>query len=115
MENELSSLDIQQVTEAIERESQSIVRLWTEINKKIIGQERMVESLLIGLLADGHILLEGVPGLAKTLAIKTLAEAVSGSFSRIQFRPDLLPADVVGTLIYNIKQNDFNIKKGPIF
>lgn len=115
MENELSSLDIQQVTEEIERESQSIFRLSTEINKKILGQEKMVESLLIGLLANGHILLEGVPGLAKTLAIKTLAEAVSGSFSRIQFTPDLLPADVVGTLIYNIKENDFNIKKGPIF
>lgn len=115
MENELSSLDIQQVTEEIERESQSIFKLSTEINKKILGQEKMVESLLIGLLANGHILLEGVPGLAKTLAIKTLAEAVSGSFSRIQFTPDLLPADVVGTLIYNIKENDFNIKKGPIF
>src|SRR5690554_4635829 len=115
MENELSSLDIQQVTEEIERESQSIFRLSTEINKKSLGQEKMVESLLIGLLANGHILLEGVPGLAKTLAIKTMSEAVNGSFSRIQFTPDLLPADVIGTLIYNVKEGEFNIKKGPIF
>ncbi len=115
MQNDLTSIDIRQVSEEIERESQSIYRLSNEINKKIIGQEKMVESLLIGLLSNGHVLLEGVPGLAKTLAIKTLAEAVSGSFSRIQFTPDLLPADVVGTLIYNIKENDFKIKKGPIF
>lgn len=115
MQNELTSFDIQQVSEEIEKESQIIFRLSNEINKKIIGQEKMTESLLIGLLSNGHILLEGVPGLAKTLAIKTLSEAVSGSFSRIQFTPDLLPADVVGTLIYNIKENDFKIKKGPIF
>lgn len=115
MQNDLTSIDIRQVSEEIERESQSVYRLSNEINKKVIGQEKMVESLLIGLLSNGHILLEGVPGLAKTLAIKTLAEAVSGSFSRIQFTPDLLPADVVGTLIYNIKENDFKIKKGPIF
>lgn len=115
MQNDLTSIDIRQVSEEIERESQSIYRLSNEINKKVIGQEKMVESLLIGLLSNGHVLLEGVPGLAKTLAIKTLAEAVSGSFSRIQFTPDLLPADVVGTLIYNIKENDFKIKKGPIF
>lgn len=115
MQNELTSFDIQQISEEIERESLAVYRLSNEINKKIIGQEKMVESLLIGLLSNGHILLEGVPGLAKTLAIKTLSEAVSGSFSRIQFTPDLLPADVVGTLIYNIKENDFKIKKGPIF
>lgn len=115
MQNELSSFDIRQLSEEIEMESQAIYRLSNEINKKVIGQEKMVESLLIGLLSNGHILLEGVPGLAKTLAIKTLSEAVSGSFSRIQFTPDLLPADVVGTLIYNIKENDFKIKKGPIF
>lgn len=115
MQTETTSLDIRQISEEIERESQAISRLSTEINKKIIGQEKMVESLLIGLLANGHILLEGVPGLAKTLAIKTLSDAVDGSFSRIQFTPDLLPADVVGTLIYNIKENDFKIKKGPIF
>ncbi|MET3730739.1 AAA family ATPase [Moheibacter stercoris] len=115
MQNKLSSFDIRQLSEEIEMESQAIYRLSNEINKKVIGQEKMVESLLIGLLSNGHILLEGVPGLAKTLAIKTLSEAVSGSFSRIQFTPDLLPADVVGTLIYNIKENDFKIKKGPIF
>ena len=85
------------------------------MNKVIVGQKHMVERLLIGLLGQGHILLEGVPGLAKTLAINTLSKAVDGSFSRIQFTPDLLPADVVGTLIYNIKENDFSIKKGPIF
>jgi MoxR-like ATPase len=85
------------------------------MNKVIVGQKHMVERLLIGLLGQGHILLEGVPGLAKTLAINTLSKAVEGSFSRIQFTPDLLPADVVGTMIYNIKQNDFSIKKGPVF
>ncbi|MBJ25421.1 MAG: ATPase [Flavobacteriaceae bacterium] len=86
-----------------------------EINKVIIGQKGMIDRLLIGLLGRGHILLEGVPGLAKTLAINTLSQSVKGSFSRIQFTPDLLPADVVGTMIYNIKENDFSIKKGPVF
>jgi len=85
------------------------------MNKVIVGQTHMIERLLIGLLGQGHILLEGVPGLAKTLAINTLSKAVDGSFSRIQFTPDLLPADVVGTLIFNMKENDFTIKKGPIF
>nr|WP_313376686.1 MoxR family ATPase [Chishuiella sp.] len=108
-------MDIQLLNQQIEAKSESIARLTTEINKTIIGQEKMVESLLIGLLGNGHVLLEGVPGLAKTLAIKTLSEAVDASFSRIQFTPDLLPADVVGTLIYNVKENDFRIKKGPIF
>ena len=108
-------MDIQQLNQQIEAKSESIARLTSEINKAIIGQEKMIESLLIGLLGNGHVLLEGVPGLAKTLAIKTLSEAVDGSFSRIQFTPDLLPADVVGTLIYNVKENDFSIKKGPIF
>lgn len=115
MQNELTSSDIRLISEEIERESQSIYRLSEEINKVIVGQEKMVESLMVGLLANGHILLEGVPGLAKTLAIKTLADAVNGSFSRIQFTPDLLPADVVGTLIYNMRENQFDIKKGPIF
>lgn len=115
MQTELSSLDIVKISEEIEQESQAIYRLSNEINKKILGQEKMIESLLIGLLANGHILLEGVPGLAKTLVIKTLSDAVDGVFSRVQFTPDLLPADVVGTLIYNIKENDFKIKKGPIF
>ncbi|MEC7124265.1 MAG: MoxR family ATPase, partial [Bacteroidota bacterium] len=89
--------------------------LTLEINKLIIGQKEMVERLLIGLLGRGHILLEGVPGLAKTLVINTLSQAVKGQFSRIQFTPDLLPADVIGTMIYNVKENDFTIKKGPVF
>lgn len=108
-------VDIGAVNGKIARESAFIDLLTLEMNKAIVGQKHMVERLLIGLLGQGHILLEGVPGLAKTLAINTLAKAVKGSFSRIQFTPDLLPADVVGTLIYNIKENDFSIKKGPIF
>ena len=110
-----ASLDISSLNEKIERESAFVDLLTNEINKVIVGQKVMVERLLIGLLGQGHILLEGVPGLAKTLAINTLAQAVHGSFSRIQFTPDLLPADVVGTMIYNMKLNDFSIKKGPIF
>jgi MoxR-like ATPase len=86
-----------------------------EINKVIIGQKHLIERLLIGLLADGHILLEGVPGLAKTLAINSLSKAINGNFSRIQFTPDLLPSDIIGTTIYNMSKNEFNIKKGPIF
>lgn len=110
-----ASIDIASLNERIERESAFVDILSTEINKVIVGQKHMVERLLIGLLGQGHILLEGVPGLAKTLAINTLSQAVHGSFSRIQFTPDLLPADVIGTLIYNMKLNDFSIKKGPIF
>ncbi len=113
--NEQPILDIGVLNEKIARESAFVDTLTHELNKVIIGQKHMVERLLIGLLGRGHILLEGVPGLAKTLAINTLSKAVHGSFSRIQFTPDLLPADVVGTMIYNIKQNDFSIKKGPIF
>lgn len=112
---ENTTIDIAAVNEKIAQESAFIGLLKQEMNKAIVGQKQMVERLLIGLLGQGHILLEGVPGLAKTLAINTLAKAVKGSFSRIQFTPDLLPADVVGTLIYNIKENDFSIKKGPIF
>ncbi|HKL89740.1 MAG TPA: MoxR family ATPase [Allomuricauda sp.] len=112
---ENTTIDISAVNEKIAKESAFIDLLTVEMNKAIVGQTHMVERLLIGLLGKGHILLEGVPGLAKTLAINTLAKAVKGSFSRIQFTPDLLPADVVGTLIYNIKENDFSIKKGPIF
>ena len=108
-------IDIKAINDKIEKESAFIDLLTTEMNKVIVGQKHMVERLLIGLLGKGHILLEGVPGLAKTLAINTLSQAVKGSFSRIQFTPDLLPADVVGTMIYNIKENDFSIKKGPIF
>ncbi|RNL88717.1 MoxR family ATPase [Sinomicrobium pectinilyticum] len=107
--------DIGLINEKIQKESAFVDLLTLEMNKVIVGQKHMVERLLIGLLAQGHILLEGVPGLAKTLSINTLAKAVHGSFSRIQFTPDLLPADVVGTMIYNIKENDFSIKKGPIF
>ncbi len=110
-----ASIDISSLNEKIERESAFVDLLTAEINKVIIGQKDMVERLLIGLLGQGHILLEGVPGLAKTLAINTLSQAVHGSFSRIQFTPDLLPADVTGTMIYNMKLNDFSIKKGPIF
>ena len=109
------SVDIRAINEKIERESAFVDLLMMEMNKVIVGQKHMVERLLIGLLGNGHILLEGVPGLAKTLAINTLAKAVQGKFSRIQFTPDLLPADVIGTMIYNIKVNDFTIKKGPIF
>ncbi|MFT5242447.1 MAG: MoxR-like ATPase [Glaciecola sp.] len=112
---ETGTIDIKSINEKIEKESAFVDLLMMEMNKVIVGQRHMVERLLIGLLGRGHILLEGVPGLAKTLAINTLAQAVDGSFSRIQFTPDLLPADVVGTLIYNMKINDFSIKKGPIF
>ncbi|RNC92397.1 MAG: MoxR family ATPase [Allomuricauda sp.] len=113
--DENTTMDISAVNEKIAKESAFIELLTLEMNKAIVGQKHMIERLLIGLLAEGHILLEGVPGLAKTLAINTLAKAVKGSFSRIQFTPDLLPADVIGTMIYNIKENDFTIKKGPIF
>ncbi len=115
MEDNTAALDIRAINEKIERESAFVDLLVMEMNKVIVGQKYMIERLLIGLLGQGHILLEGVPGLAKTLAINTLSQAVHGSFSRIQFTPDLLPADVVGTMIYNIKQNEFTIKKGPIF
>ena len=115
MEEVTTALDIGALNEKIEKESAFVDILTLEMNKVIVGQRHMVERLLIGLLGQGHILLEGVPGLAKTLAINTLAQAVHGSFSRIQFTPDLLPADVIGTLIYNMKVNDFSIKKGPIF
>ena len=115
MEQTDTTLDIGALNEKIEKESAFIDILSMEMNKVIVGQKHMVERLLIGLLGGGHILLEGVPGLAKTLAINTLAKAVHGDFSRVQFTPDLLPADVVGTMIYNMKDNDFSIKKGPIF
>ncbi len=108
-------IDVRAINEKIERESAFIDILSLEMNKVIVGQKQMIESLLIGLLGNGHILLEGVPGLAKTLAINTLSKAVQASFSRVQFTPDLLPADVVGTMIYNMKENNFAIKKGPIF
>ena len=115
MEEKSQIIDIKAINEKIEKQSAFIDLLTLEMNKVIVGQKQMIERLLIGLLGQGHILLEGVPGLAKTLAINTLSQAVAGSFSRIQFTPDLLPADVVGTLIYNTKNNDFSIKKGPVF
>lgn len=115
IEENSGSVDIRALNEKIEKESAFVDLLLLEMNKVIVGQKHMVERLLIGLLGNGHILLEGVPGLAKTLAINTLAKAVQGDFSRIQFTPDLLPADVIGTMIYNVKENDFKIKKGPIF
>ena len=108
-------MDISELNERIKTESAFIDLLMSEISKVIIGQKQMVERLLVGLLGNGHILLEGVPGLAKTLAIKTLASTMKAKFQRIQFTPDLLPADLIGTMIYNQKDGNFLIKKGPIF
>lgn len=107
--------DIRELNERIQRESAFIDLLTLEMSKTIVGQKYMVERLLIALLSNGHILLEGVPGLAKTLSIKTLASAIHAKFSRIQFTPDLLPADVVGTMIYNPTKNEFSVRQGPIF
>ena len=109
------SVDIKAINERIKDESSFVDLLTLEMNKVIVGQKHLVESLLIGLLSDGHILLEGVPGLAKTLAITTLSTIVDAQFSRIQFTPDLLPADLLGTLIYSQKKEEFIVKKGPIF
>jgi MoxR-like ATPase len=109
------AFDIKAINEKIQRESAFVDALQTEIGKVIVGQKYMVERLLVGLLSNGHILLEGVPGLAKTLSVKTLAAAIQAKFQRIQFTPDLLPADLVGTLIYNQKDGSFQTKKGPIF
>ena len=108
-------VDIRELNERIERQSSFVDALMMGMNRVIVGQKHLVESLLIGLLADGHILLEGVAGLAKTLGIKTLAQLIEADYSRIQFTPDLLPADVVGTLIYSQKRDEFSIKKGPVF
>jgi len=107
--------DIQELNQRIQYTSQFVDRLRNELAKVIIGQHYMVDRLLIGLLSNGHVLLEGVPGLAKTLTIKSLAQAVDGKFSRIQFTPDLLPADVIGTMIYNQSKNEFVVRRGPIF
>jgi MoxR-like ATPases len=109
------SVDIRELNIRIEQQSAFVTNLVTGMNRVIVGQKHLVESLLISLLSDGHILLEGVPGLAKTLAIKTLAELVDADFSRIQFTPDLLPADVIGTMIYSQKDENFQVKKGPVF
>jgi MoxR-like ATPase len=115
METNTSTVDIAELNERIAQESAFIELLNMEVQKKIVGQSKMMNSLLIGLLGNGHILLEGVPGLAKTLAIKSLSEALDGDFSRVQFTPDVLPSDVIGTQVYNIKEHEFSIKKGPVF
>ena len=109
------SIDIRQLNARIEQQSSFVTNLVTGMNQVIVGQKHLVESLLISLLSDGHILLEGVPGLAKTLAIKTLSQLIDADYSRIQFTPDLLPADVVGTLVYSQKDENFHVKKGPVF
>lgn len=109
------SIDIRELNERIERQSAFITNLTTGMDQIIVGQKHLVESLLIGLLSDGHVLLEGVPGLAKTLAIKTLASLIDAKYSRIQFTPDLLPADVIGTMVYSQKDESFKIQKGPVF
>ncbi|NNC95545.1 MAG: AAA family ATPase [Chitinophagales bacterium] len=115
MEETLVASDIRELNERIKEESAFVDVLNLELSKVLVGQKYMLERLLLSLLSQGHILLEGVPGLAKTLAINSLASAVNGKFSRIQFTPDLLPADLVGTMIYNQKNNDFMVKKGPLF
>ena len=107
--------DIQQINELVNREGEFVHKIFNEIGKIIVGQKNLVERLIIGLLADGHVLLEGVPGLAKTLSVSTLAKTVDADFQRIQFTPDLLPADLIGTLIYNPRTTEFFVKKGPIF
>lgn len=109
------SIDIRELNERIERQSAFVTNLVTGMNQVIVGQKHLVESLLIGLLSDGHVLLEGVPGLAKTMAIKTLAQLVDSKFNRIQFTPDLLPADVIGTMIYSQKDEKFMVEQGPVF
>lgn len=109
------SIDIRELNERIERQSAFVTNLTTGMDQVIVGQKHLVESLLIGLLSDGHVLLEGVPGLAKTLAIKTLSSLIDAQYSRIQFTPDLLPADVIGTMVYSQKDETFQVKKGPVF
>lgn len=111
----MESVNIKELNDRIQQESSFVDMLTLEMGKVIVGQKQLVENLLIGLLADGHILLEGVPGLAKTLAINTMANAIDAKFSRIQFTPDLLPADVIGTLIYSQKTEGFEVRKGPVF
>ena len=109
------TIDIRELNERIERQSAFVTNLTTGMDQVIVGQKHLVESLLIGLLSDGHVLLEGVPGLAKTLAIKTLASLIDAQYSRIQFTPDLLPTDVIGTMVYSQKDETFQVKKGPVF
>ena len=109
------TIDIRELNERIERQSSFVTNLTAGMDQIIVGQNHLVESLLIGLLSDGHVLLEGVPGLAKTLAIKTLASLIDAQYSRVQFTPDLLPADVIGTMVYSQKDETFQVKKGPVF
>ena len=109
------TIDIRELNERIERQSSFVTNLVTGMDQIIVGQKHLVESLLIGLLSDGHVLLEGVPGLAKTLAIKTLSSLIDAQYSRVQFTPDLLPADVIGTMVYSQKDETFQVKKGPVF
>ena len=111
----METVNVKELNERIQRESAFVDLITMEMNKVIVGQKQLVENLMIGLLANGHILLEGVPGLAKTLAINTLSSIVDAKFNRIQFTPDLLPADLIGTLIYSQKKEEFQIKKGPVF
>ena len=111
----MNSIDIRLINEKIQEESGFVEMITLEMNKVIVGQKHLIDSLLIGLLSNGHLLLEGVPGLAKTLAIRTLASTIEADFSRIQFTPDLLPADLIGTLVYSQKNEDFVVRKGPIF
>ena len=111
----MDQTQIQELQAQIREASAFIQPLKTEIGRILVGQEQLVKRLMLSLLADGHVLLEGLPGLAKTLAVKTLAQALNGSFSRIQFTPDLLPADVIGTRIYNQTEHSFSVKKGPVF
>ena len=111
----MESKDIKNITDVIKEESSVLSNLSNEMGKVIVGQKLLIERLLIGILANGHILLEGVPGLAKTLSVMTLAEAIKVKYQRLQFTPDLLPADLIGTLIYNPRSGEFTTKKGPIF
>ncbi len=111
----MNSIDIRLINEKIQQESGFVEMITMEMNKVIVGQKHLIDSLLIGLLSNGHLLLEGVPGLAKTLAIRTLASTIDAGFSRIQFTPDLLPADLIGTLVYSQKSEDFLVRKGPVF
>ena len=114
----MATMDIagfRQINELVEKEARFVHALLAEIRKTIVGQDRLVERTLVGLLADGHILLEGVPGLAKTLLVKTLGQAIQAGFSRIQFTPDLLPSDLIGTRIYNQRTGEFSVQKGPVF
>ena len=113
--NSATKVDIQAITEKVKREGAMIQKILDEVGRSVVGQKNMLEKLMIGVLADGHVLLEGVPGLAKTTAVKAVANAINCAFNRIQFTPDLLPADLIGTLVFNPKTGDFHVKRGPIF